>query len=178
MLTGGKFEANTSKPIVAEGAVMVRANTVVLLSIASSLIAGCASRAPLDIKDLPPTAAGSTSDHIIDRDNIGFYTTGDWRVSSSIEGFEGQDYLISKPGTGDNVATWNLNIIRTFDIFAKWTSTSRRGSNVKFIVHHLDNNNNLVTETVTVDQRANGGQQARNLPYVNAYRACHRQRRC
>ncbi|WP_417531853.1 hypothetical protein [Marinobacter lipolyticus] len=137
---------------------MVRANTVVLLSIASSLIAGCASRAPLDIKDLPPTAAGSTSEHTIDRDNIGFYSTGDWRVSSSIDGFEGQDYLISKPGTGENVATWNLNIIRTFDVFAKWTSTQRRGSNVKFIVHHLDNNNNLVTETVTVDQRETGGQ--------------------
>ncbi|MEQ9546525.1 MAG: hypothetical protein RIK85_11020 [Marinobacter sp.] len=137
---------------------MVRANTVVLLSVASSLIAGCASRAPLDIEDLPPTAAGSASEHIIDRDNIGFYTTGDWRVSSSIEGFQGQDYLISDPGTGENVATWNLNIIRTFDIFAKWSSTSRRGSNVKFIVHHLDNNNNLVTETVTVDQRENGGQ--------------------
>ncbi|AZT84105.1 hypothetical protein EHN06_11465 [Marinobacter sp. NP-4(2019)] len=137
---------------------MVKPNTVVLLSIAGSMIAGCATRVPVDIEDLPPTAAGSASEHIIDRDDIGFYTTGNWNISTAIQGFEGQDYLISDPGTGENVATWNLNIIRTFDVYAKWTSTSRRGSNVKFIVHHLDSNNNLVTETVTVDQRENGGQ--------------------
>lgn len=137
---------------------MVRSKTVVLLSLASTFIAGCATRPTPDVGTLPPPAAGSPSEHIIDRENIGFYSDGNWSISTSLPGFEGQDYLISAPGTGQNVATWNLNIIRTFDIYAKWTSTPRRGSNVKFVVHHLDNQNNLVTETVTVDQRENPGE--------------------
>lgn len=149
----------TSFPLLtlfAGDAGMVRSNTVLLLSIASTFIAGCATRP--DVGSLPPPSAGSPSDHIIDRESIGFFTDGDWSVSTSIPGFEGQDYLLAPPGTGQNVATWNLNIIRTFDVYAKWSSTPRRGSNVKFVVHHLDNRNNLVTETVTVDQRENGGE--------------------
>lgn len=135
---------------------MVRSRTVVLLSVASSFIVGCATRP--DVGKLPPPAAGTPSEHIIDRENIGFYSDGSWSVSSSLPGYQGQDYLISAPGAGENVATWNLNIIRTFDIYAKWTSTPRRGSNVKFVVHHLDNQNNLVTDIVTIDQRENPGE--------------------
>lgn len=137
---------------------MVRNNRLLLLSISGSLFAGCATQAPLIPDDLGPPAAGDPSEHVIDRTDIGFYTDGDWRVSDSISGFQGSDYLILPPGQGANVATWNLNIIRTFDIYAKWSSTPRRGSNVKYTVHHLDNSNNLVTETVTVDQRENGGE--------------------
>lgn len=137
---------------------MVRSKTVVLLSLASTFIAGCATRPGVDVGDFPPPAAGLPSEHIIDRESIGFYADGNWSVSTSIPGYEGSDYLLSAPGTGSNVATWNLDIIRTFDIYAKWSATPRRGSNVKFIVHHLDSMNNLVTETVTVDQRENGGE--------------------
>ncbi|MBW0146432.1 golvesin C-terminal-like domain-containing protein [Marinobacter arenosus] len=137
---------------------MVRNNRLLLLSVSSSLFAGCAIQAPMDVEELPPPAAGDFLEHIIDREDIGFYADGDWRVSSSISGYQGSDYLIVPPGQGNNVATWNLNIIRTFDIYAKWSSTSRRGSNVKYTVHHLDNRNNLVTETVVVDQRENGGE--------------------
>lgn len=136
---------------------MVRSNTVILLSVAGSLLAGCATRTPIDIEELPPSAAGTGAEYLIDRDNVGFYQDGTWSISSSIPGYEGTDYLISAPGTGANVATWNLNIIRTYDVYAKWTSTERRGSNVKFIVYHLDANDNLTTDTVTVDQRADGG---------------------
>ena len=121
----------TSFPLLtlfAGDAGMVRSNTVLLLSIASTFIAGCATRP--DVGSLPPPSAGSPSDHIIDRESIGFFTDGDWSVSTSIPGFEGQDYLLAPPGTGQNVATWNLNIIRTFDVYAKWSSTPRRGSNV------------------------------------------------
>ncbi|SFM53796.1 golvesin C-terminal-like domain-containing protein [Marinobacter zhejiangensis] len=136
---------------------MVKPNTVLLLSVAGTLVAGCATRTPIDVEDLPPSSAGSASEHVIDRDNVGFYSDGNWSISTSIPGYQGSDYLISDPGTGSNVATWNLNIIRTFDVFAKWTSTSQRGSNVKFVIYHLDANNNLTTDTVTVSQRENGG---------------------
>ncbi|WP_203300640.1 hypothetical protein [Marinobacter sediminum] len=137
---------------------MVRNNRILLLSISSSFFAGCASQSPLIVDDLRPPAAGDPSEHIIDREDTGFYTDGDWRISSSIPGYQGSDYLIVPAGSGANVATWNLNIIRTFDVYAKWSSTPRRGSNVKFVVHHLDNAGNLVTETVTINQRENGGE--------------------
>ncbi|WP_297793903.1 hypothetical protein [uncultured Marinobacter sp.] len=137
---------------------MVRPNTVVLLSIAGSLLAGCASRAPLDIEDLPPTAAGDSFEHIIDNSDVAFYTTGSWKSSTASPGYEGQNYLAAPSGSGDSVATWNLNIIKTFDVFAKWTSHPNRGSSVTYVIHHLDSADNLVTDTVTVDQRANGGQ--------------------
>ncbi|WP_286219881.1 hypothetical protein [Marinobacter apostichopi] len=137
---------------------MVRNNRVLLLSISSSLFVGCAIQAPQLPDDLDPTAAGDPSEHIIDREDIGFFKDGDWRISNSIEGYEGTDYLILPPGDGSNVATWNLNIIRSFDIFAKWSSTPRRGSDVKYVIHHLDSNNNLVTDTVVIDQRENGGE--------------------
>ncbi|MBW4933396.1 golvesin C-terminal-like domain-containing protein [Marinobacter sp. F4206] len=141
-----------------EDALMVRNNRILLLSISSSLFAGCAIQEQMDVDELAPPAAGDIFEHIIDREDLGFYADGDWRVSSSISGYQGTDYLIVPPGQGANVATWNLNIIRTFDVYAKWSSTPRRGSNVKYTVHHLDSGNNLVTETVTVDQRENGGE--------------------
>ena len=137
---------------------MAKSKKILVLSIASSLFAGCASQAPLVVDDLPPTSAGGASDHVIDNDSIGFYTSGNWTRSTSVSGYEGNYYLQSSPGVGNNVATWNLNIIRSFDIFAKWTSSGLRGSNVKYVIHYLDDRDNLVTDTVTVDQRSNSGE--------------------
>lgn len=137
---------------------MARNKTILVLSITSSLFAGCATQSQLPVDDLPPTAAGGPADHIIDSDSIGFYTEGNWTSSTSVSGYQGDHYLQSAPGSGNNVATWNLNIIRTFDVYAKWTSSGLRGSNVKYVVHYLDDRDNLVTETVTVDQRQNNGE--------------------
>lgn len=135
---------------------MALCKKLLAVSIASSLFAGCAYHG-VDVEDLPPTAAGDASDHVIDNDNIGFYTSGNWTRSTSVSGYQGSYYLQSAPGVGNNVATWNLNIVRDFDVFAKWTSSGLRGSNVKYVVHHLDDRNNLVTDTVVVDQRSNSG---------------------
>lgn len=137
---------------------MVRPRTVVILSIAGSFLAGCASRSQLDITDLPPSASGGPSEHIIDNGYLAFYSTGEWETSTASSGYEGGDYAYSNSGSGDSVATWNLNIIKSFDVYAKWTSHPNRGSNVKYVVHYLNNNDNLVTDTVTVDQRENGGE--------------------
>lgn len=137
---------------------MVRPAAVLLVSMAGSILVGCATRAPVDIEELPPSAAGDPSEHIVDNDDVAFYTTGEWGTSQSSPGYQGNNYSFSAPGTGNSVATWNLNIIKSFDVFAKWTSHPNRGSNVKFVVHHLDANDNLITEVVTVNQRENGGQ--------------------
>ncbi|QSP93684.1 hypothetical protein LPB19_10760 [Marinobacter salinisoli] len=136
---------------------MARNKNLLLLSISSSFVVGCATQMPEDLEEFEPTASGFP-EHVIDREDIGFFSDGDWRISDSISGYQGSDYLIVSPGTGTNTATWNLNIIRQFDVFVKWTSTPRRGSNVKYTVHHLDQNNNLVTETVVIDQTQNGGE--------------------
>jgi len=137
---------------------MVRSRSVILLSLAGTFFVGCTTRMPLDVEELPPTEAGSPTEHIVDNTDVAFYTTGDWTTSQWADGYEGSNYSYSSAGTGSSVATWNLNIIKTFDIFAKWTSSSSRGSNVKFVIHHLDSRDNLVTETVTVDQRQSGGE--------------------
>lgn len=137
---------------------MVRSRTVILLSLAGTFFVGCTTRMPLDVEELPPTEAGSPTEHIVDNTDVAFYTTGDWTTSQWADGYEGSNYSYSSAGTGSSVATWNLNIIKTFDIFAKWTSSSSRGSNVKFVIHYLDASDNLVTETVTVDQRQSGGE--------------------
>ncbi|MEX2475924.1 hypothetical protein [Marinobacter sp.] len=108
--------------------------------------------------DFPPPAAGGSIEHVIDNSDPAFYTEGDWKRSVASSGFQGQDYLAAESGSGNRVATWNLNIIKTFDIYAKWTTHPNRGSDVKYVIHHLDDRDNLVTDTVTVDQRENGGE--------------------
>lgn len=137
---------------------MVKPTTVILLSVAGSIFSGCATRVPVDVEELPPSAAGSPSEHIVDNSDVAFYTTGSWSTSQSSPGYQGENYSFSSPGSGQNVATWNLNIIKSFDVFAKWTTHPNRGSNVKFIIHHLDESNNLVTDTVIIDQRERGGE--------------------
>lgn len=137
---------------------MVKSTTVILLSVAGAVLSGCATRVPVDVEKLPPPAAGDGSEHVVDNSDVAFYTTGEWGSSQSSPGYQGQDYSFSAPGSGNSVATWNLNIIKTFDVFAKWTTHPNRGSNVKFVVHHLDDRGNLITDTVTVDQRERGGQ--------------------
>lgn len=138
--------------------VMVRSNTVVLLSLASTFIAGCATRPAPDVGDFPPPAAGDYIEHVIDNNDPAFYLDGEWKRSTASDGFEGPDYFAAPSGDGSLVATWNLNLIKTFDVYAKWTTHPNRGSNVTYVIHHLDDRDNLVTDSVTVDQRENNGQ--------------------
>lgn len=137
---------------------MLNPIAIVILSISVAFLAGCVSSPPRDVQDLPPTASGGGQEHLVDNEDVAFYTTGEWNPSTASTGYEGENYVYSSPGTGDSVATWNLNIIKTFDIYAKWTAHSNRGSDVKYVVHHLNEDDNLVTDTVVVDQRENGGQ--------------------
>lgn len=131
---------------------------IAIIFIMGILLAGCASTQQVDIADLPPTGSGGGEEYLVDNGYTAFFTTGEWRTSTASAGYEGEDYALSNSGNGDNVATWNLNIIKTLDIYAKWTSHSNRGSNVKYVIHHLDDDDNLVTDTVIVDQRENGGE--------------------
>lgn len=136
---------------------MEHSQVIVILLASGIFLAGCAAKPQLDPEDLPPPASGGGSEYVTDNSDSAFFTTGEWKSSKVSPGYEGENYQHSSPGNGERVATWNLNIVKTFDIYAKWTSNPNRGSNVKYTIHHLDDNDNLVSDTVTVDQREDGG---------------------
>lgn len=138
---------------------MKRIKLVVLAVASGSLVTGCSSLKPkLDVEELPAPGAGTEAEYIIDDTNPGFYTDGEWKESSVSSGYIGTGYLAGEAGSGEKTATWNLNIIKRLDVFVRWTSHSNRGSNVKYVVHHLNEQDNLTTTTVEVDQREFGGE--------------------
>lgn len=126
----------------------------VLLAGGITLVAGCATReTPLD--ELPPTAAGQG--FVTDDSDAAFYAEGPWKISRSSSGFIGDSYHVIAGGSGDNYAVWNLETIQEYEIFARWAAHSNRASDAKFVIHHINNAGELVTETVTVNQKQNGG---------------------
>lgn len=138
---------------------MNKTRKAVLVFASGSLVAGCSGLQPkVEVDKLPATAAGVDAEYVIDNTNSGFYADGEWKSSSVSKGYVGIDYLAGEAGSGEKTATWNLNIIKRYDVFARWTSHSNRGSNVKYVVHHLNDRDLLTTTTVEVDQRQFGGE--------------------
>lgn len=133
---------------------------ILALAVASgSVVTGCSSFKPkIDIEELPAPAAGIENEYIIDNTNPGFYTDGEWIESSVSRGYIGEGYLAGEAGTGEKTATWNLNIVKRLDVFARWTAHGNRGTNVKYVVHHLDDQDFLTTTTIEVDQTEFGGE--------------------
>lgn len=132
---------------------------LVLLVASGSVVTGCSSLKPeFDVDELPAPAAGIEAEYIIDNTNPGFYTDGDWEESSVSGGYIGESYLVSEAGAGEKTATWNLNIVKRLDVYARWPAHGNRGSNVKYVVHHLDDQDFLTTTTVEADQRNFGGE--------------------
>lgn len=141
------------------GMTMKRMKLLVLVGASGSVAAGCSSLKPkFDVDELPAPAAGIEAEYIIDNTNPGFYTDGVWKKSSVSSGYIGEAYFASEAGTGEKTATWNLNIIKRLDVYSRWTAHGNRGSNVKYVVHHLDDQDFLTTTTVEVDQRSFGGE--------------------
>lgn len=124
------------------------------------VMAGCAApRQPADtLSGLPPTAAGpAAGEVIIDNNALVFFTEGPWASSSVSPGYFGDDYHFIEAGTGNNRAVWNLEVIREYEVYVRWTSHSNRASNAKYLVYHLGADGRLATDEVVVDQRTNGG---------------------
>lgn len=138
---------------------MKRMKLLVLAVASGSVVTGCSSLKPkVDFDELPAPAAGPETEYIIDNVNPGFYTDGEWKESSVSSGYIGENYVAAEAGTGEKTATWNLNIIKILDVYARWTSHGNRGSNIKYTVHHLDDQDFLTTTTIEVDQREFGGE--------------------
>lgn len=142
MVTGGRY--------------MSSFRIIVALSVTGSLV-GCAFQPGIDPNELEGPASGTVGEYIVDNNDVAHFQVGDWANSSHSTQFYGDDYAFAPSGTGESVATWNLNIVKTFNVYARWTSHSNRGTNVKYTVHHLDNQDNLVQDVVSVDQTADGG---------------------
>jgi len=135
---------------------MSRFRIIVSLSIAGS-VAGCAIQPGIDPNELESPAAGAVGEYIVDNRDVAHFQIGSWVNSTHSTQFYGDDYSVAPSGSGESVATWNLNIIKTFNVYARWTAHSNRGTNVKYTIHYLDDEDKLVTDVVSVDQTTNGG---------------------
>lgn len=124
------------------------------------LVSGCATRhveQPLD--ELPPPAAGEGQGEIIvDNEDPTFFVDGPWVESRSSGGYIGNNYHVIGRGTGENSAIWNLETIKLYDIYARWTSHSNRASNAEYLIHYIDDNGTSAIDVVQANQRTNGGQ--------------------
>lgn len=127
---------------------------MVLLAGGVTLVTGCATREP-PLDDLPPTAAGQG--FVTDDADAAFYVEGQWKLSTSSTGFIGDSYHVAGPGNGSNVAVWNLETIQEYQIFARWAAHSNRASNAKYIIHYINNAGQLTTDSVSVNQKQDGG---------------------
>lgn len=122
---------------------------------AVTIMGGCATREPAPDK-MPPSAAGT--DNITDNSDAAFFLEGSWITSSSSSGFLGNNYNVIAPGRGDNYSVWNIETIQEYEVSARWSAHSNRASNAKFVIHYIDDSGRTATDTVTVNQRQNGGE--------------------
>ena len=124
------------------------------------IISGCATRPvedPLDEFD-PPAAGVGGSEVIIDNTDAMFFTEGPWVESSASSGYYGDNYHVIPSGAGQYSAVWNLETITDYDIYARWSSHSNRASNAEYLIHYIDESGSSAIDTVTVNQRSNGGE--------------------
>lgn len=126
------------------------------MSVISSL-AGCALQPEVDPNKFEPAASGPVGEYIVDNSDVAHFQIGNWAQSTYSSQFYGDDYSVAPAGSGKSVATWNLNIIKTFNVYARWTSHGNRGTNVKYTIYYLDKLNHLIEDVVTVNQTQNGG---------------------
>jgi|GEM_PF-872552 len=99
-----------------------------------------------------PTAPTETTQ---DNGDAGTSSTGTWNTDTAGTGYEGTNYVARSGGTGTNAYTWAPTIPADgqYRIYAKWPSDPDLGSTAKYTVHHDQG-----SDTVTVDQRKDGGQ--------------------
>ena len=123
-----------------------------------TVLAGCATREP-PLDQLPPSEAGEG--YITDNSDAAYYSEGPWVSSTASSGYIGEDYDVIARGTGENYAVFNIETIQEYEVSAHWTAHSNRASNAKFVIHHINDAGELVTDTVTVNQRENDSQWVR-----------------
>ncbi|MBL4762790.1 MAG: hypothetical protein JKY93_08830, partial [Gammaproteobacteria bacterium] len=88
-------------------------------------------------------------------DNPSASYTGNWPTSTWAPGYTGNDYQYQTAGSGENSATWTLNIPTTgsYNVYAQWTTGSNRATNAPYTINHANGSN-----TINANQQTNGGQ--------------------
>jgi endoglucanase len=98
----------------------------------------------------------NSSEVIVDNtDTAAVTVTGAWVASSASAGYQGSNYLHdnnSGKGTKSVTFTPNLPVAGSYEVFAKWTSSSNRANNVPVSVQSLSGASNL-----TVNQQGSNG---------------------
>jgi len=92
-------------------------------------------------------STGEPEEIIIENTDSGFSTTGSW-PSSGYAGAYGSGSLYSTVNEG-STARWSPGVSGTYDVYAWWTAGEGRVNDAKYTV---------AGQTVTVNQKANGGQ--------------------
>lgn len=125
----------------------------------ATFVTGCATQNIGEgLEKLPPTSAGQVEPEIIvDNEDPSFFSKGPWVDSTATPGFYGKNYRVIAAGAGDSSAVWNLETIKPYDVFVRWSAYTNRASNAKYSVYYIDDSGKSAVDVVTVDQRLNGG---------------------
>jgi uncharacterized repeat protein (TIGR02543 family) len=113
---------------------------------------------PLDVtvdRDKSVTASFVVPIEVI-IDNNDANLSGNWRTSTSSSGYYGSNYVHDNNNSkGSNTARFRPNLPEagSYRVYARWTSASNRATNVPIDINYAGG-----TDTVTVNQRQNGGQ--------------------
>ncbi len=113
---------------------------------------------PADETEEPPAPPTEENPSIPDVelvvDNHDATFDGPWQASSQLAGFIGDNYHGTATGSGEATATWQpeLSGAGTYEVFARWTSHSKRATEAPYTIVHQDGE-----ATVVVDQTQNGG---------------------
>ncbi|MCK4815486.1 RHS domain-containing protein, partial [bacterium] len=91
---------------------------------------------------------------ILDNQDGGVTFTGTWPVSTSVSGYYEANYQHHPAGSGSNSVTWTPEIADAgdYEVYIRWTTHPNRASNAKYTINYDGG-----SETITVNQRENGG---------------------
>ena len=103
--------------------------------------------------------ANGASPDALTLDNGSAVAVGNWPTSTSVGGYEGANYQFHPAGSGENTMTWSTSVAPgRYKVFARWTSHGNRASNATYEIIALDAQQLPTVNTVSVSQRAGGGQ--------------------
>jgi len=102
----------------------------------------------------PPPPPPPSSDIVVDDTEASF--VGNWMgPTTATAGYYGSGYMYSVAGTGSNRATWSFYVPQagSWEVFARWTSSSNRARNAPYTVNHAGG-----STVVRVNQEVDGGE--------------------
>ncbi|MGD9032336.1 MAG: PilC/PilY family type IV pilus protein [Desulfobacteraceae bacterium] len=82
---------------------------------------------------------------------------GEWRSSTNNEAYNDEYYYSRR--VGDYTATWTPNFPADgeYEVYARWVDSNNRSTAVPYTITYSDGVGGTLTDTVTVNQRLNGG---------------------